>query len=57
MSWQQYLTEEARLNEWLTSKEKEIEDMQRIDASDIDSVHRAIKQLQVCQDFDTIYGL
>ncbi len=41
------MTEEARLNEWLTSKEKEIEEMQRIDASDTDNVHRAIKQLQV----------
>ncbi|XP_028414557.1 dystrophin-like isoform X10 [Dendronephthya gigantea] len=46
VSWQQYTTEEARLNEWLTSKEKEIEDMKRIDASDIDNVHRTIKQLQ-----------
>ena len=47
LSWQQYVTEEHRLNEWLTAKEKEIEDMQRIDASDIDNVHRVIKQLQV----------
>jgi hypothetical protein len=47
VSWQQYLTEEGRLNEWLTSKEKEIEDMQRIDASDVDNIHRTIKQLQV----------
>ena len=49
VSWQQYLTEESRLNGWLTSKEKEIEDMQRIDASNIDNVHITIKQLQVRQ--------
>lgn len=47
ISWQQYSTEQARLNEWLTSKEKEVEDMQRIDASDSDNVHRSVKQLQV----------
>lgn len=39
------------MNEWLTSKEKEIEDMKRIDASDIDNVHRTIKQLQVCLEY------
>ena len=49
VSWQQYLTEESRLNGWLTSKEKEIEDMQRIDAGNIDNVHITIKQLQVRQ--------
>ena len=49
VSWQQYLIEESRLNGWLTSKEKEIEDMQRIDASNIDNVHITIKQLQVRQ--------
>ena len=49
VSWQQYLTEEGRLNGWLSSKEKEIEDMQRIDASNIDNVHISIKQLQVCR--------
>ena len=47
VSWQQYLSEEARLNEWLTSKESEIEDMKRIDASNTDDIRRAVKQLQV----------
>ena len=47
LSWQQYASEEARLNEWLTAKELEIEQMKGIDASNVENIRETIKQLQV----------